>query len=95
MGTMLHPFKLNDGSVVFLAIAEWLTPKGHRIWHRGITPDLEVELPDGVDLLLPASETDLDSSNLFKCKDKQLLKAIEVIQEQIQSNASLVASARM
>jgi carboxyl-terminal processing protease len=95
MGTMLHPFKLNDGSVVFLAIAEWLTPNGHRIWHRGITPDLEVELPDGVDLLLPALETDLDSANLFKCRDKQLLKAIEVIQEQIQSQGGFVASARM
>jgi carboxyl-terminal processing protease len=94
MGTMLHPFKLHDGSVVFLAVAEWLTPKGHRIWHCGITPDFEVELPDGVDLLLPALEADLNSSKLLKSGDKQLLKAIEVVQDQIQSHGDLVASSR-
>jgi carboxyl-terminal processing protease len=95
MGTMLHPFKLNDGSVVFLAIAEWLTPNGHRIWHRGITPDFEVESPDGVDLLLPGSDGESADALLSQCKDRQLLKGIEVCLEHIQSQvgSDLVAMA--
>jgi carboxyl-terminal processing protease len=94
MGTMLHPFKLHDGSVVFLAIAQWLTPNGHQIWHKGIAPDFEAKSPEGVDLLLPGSET--ESNLLSNCKDRQLLRGLEVVQNQIQarSGSHLVASAR-
>jgi carboxyl-terminal processing protease len=37
-GTVLEPFKLSDGSAVLLAVAKWLTPDGHEIWHQGTPP---------------------------------------------------------
>jgi C-terminal processing protease CtpA/Prc len=78
-----------------LAIAEWLTPNGHRIWHRGIAPDLDVESPDEVDLLLPGSDGESADALLSQCKDRQLLKGIEVCLEHIQSQvgSDLVAMA--
>jgi carboxyl-terminal processing protease len=44
-GTVLNPFPLSDGSALLLAVEEWLTPAGHVIWHKGISPDLSVTLP--------------------------------------------------
>src|SRR5207253_4613867 len=46
-GTVLQPFGLSDGSAVLLAVNEWLTPNGRQIWHKGISPDVEVALPEG------------------------------------------------
>jgi carboxyl-terminal processing protease len=78
-GTVLEPFELSDGSAVLLAVAEWLTPKGRRIWHQGIKPDIEVALPPGASILLPDEESNLDAAGLARSKDAQLLKAIEVL----------------
>jgi carboxyl-terminal processing protease len=82
-GTVLQPFELKDGSAVLLAVAQWLTPKGREIWHKGITPDVEVPLPDDAALLLPEMEGDLDAAALSRSGDKQLLKGLEVLQEQL------------
>jgi carboxyl-terminal processing protease len=82
-GTVLQPFELKDGSAVLLAVAQWLTPKGREIWHKGIKPDFEVALPEDVALLLPEMEDDLDAAALARSEDKQLLKALEVLQEQL------------
>jgi carboxyl-terminal processing protease len=82
-GTVLESFPLSDGSAVLLAVREWFTPKGRQIWHKGITPDIEVKLPDGAPLLLPEEETDLTAADLAKTQDKQLLRAFEVLQEQL------------
>ena len=50
-GTVLQPFELSDGSAVLLATTQWLTPKGRQIWHKGITPDVEVAAAGrGVDI---------------------------------------------
>jgi carboxyl-terminal processing protease len=81
-GTVLSAFLLSDGSAILLAVAEWLTPNGRQIWHKGIAPDIEVPLPDGSAPLLPENEADLDSTGLAKSEDKQLLKAVEVLQAQ-------------
>jgi carboxyl-terminal processing protease len=78
-GTVLEPFELSDGSAVLLAVAEWLTPKGRRIWHQGIKPDVEVALPTGASILLPDEEEGLDAEGLAHSKDAQLLRAIEVL----------------
>ena len=43
-GTVLNEFPLPDGSAMFLATQEWLTPKGRVIWHVGITPDDSVSM---------------------------------------------------
>jgi carboxyl-terminal processing protease len=83
-GTVLRPFPLSDGSEVLLAVLEWLTPKGRQIWHKGITPDIKVALPEGATILLPNDETDLTAATLAKSEDKQLLRALEALQKQLQ-----------
>ena len=44
-GTVLGTFNLPDGSAIRLGIIEWLTPKGDTMFNKGITPDVEVDLP--------------------------------------------------
>jgi carboxyl-terminal processing protease len=78
-GTVLQPFELEDGSAVLLAVSQWLTPSGRKIWHQGITPDIEVTLPDGVGALLPEAAGNLDAATLARSEDRQLLRAIEVL----------------
>jgi carboxyl-terminal processing protease len=84
-GTVLKPFPLRDGSAVLLAISEWLTPKGRQIWHKGISPDIEVELPFGTPILVPDEEATLEPSALERNEDKQLLKGLELLKKQIGS----------
>jgi carboxyl-terminal processing protease len=79
LGTKLRPFRMCDGSTVFLAIAEWITPNGHRIWHQGITPTIEMELPENVNALLPGAMAYLDPLTFFELEDQQLLKAITIL----------------
>jgi carboxyl-terminal processing protease len=82
-GTVLEPFRLSDGGALMLAIAQWLTPKGRQIWHRGITPDFKVELPEGAIPLLPETEGELTAEALRKSQDHQLLKALAVLKGQL------------
>jgi carboxyl-terminal processing protease len=82
-GTVLEAFRLHDGSAVLLAVAEWLTPNGRRIWHKGIQPDVEVSLPEGALILLPETETELTPASLEKSEDKQLLRALEVLKAEL------------
>ncbi len=78
-GTVLESFKLSDGSALLLAIAEWLTPDGRVIWHKGITPDVEVPLPAEVDPLYPAKIKDMTMAQIRTSEDKQLLRALELL----------------
>jgi carboxyl-terminal processing protease len=82
-GTVLREFKLSDGSAVLLAVDQWLTPKERQIWHKGITPDIVVEMPLGASILLPESGTKLSAKALADNKDAQLLKAIEVLKKEL------------
>jgi carboxyl-terminal processing protease len=82
-GTVLQPFGLSDGSAVLLAVTEWLTPDGRQIWHKGITPDVEVALPEGASILLPETEGALDAASLAKSEDKQFLKALDLLKARI------------
>ncbi len=86
-GTVLEPFELSDGSAVLLATSEWLTPKGRQIWHKGITPDVEVALPEGTSILLPEMEDDMDAEGFKRSEDAQLHKGLEIIQKQVQGPA--------
>lgn len=45
-GIVQNTFQLSDGSVVKLTIAHYYTPLGNDIHKVGITPDVEVELPE-------------------------------------------------
>jgi carboxyl-terminal processing protease len=82
-GTVLRLFPLSDGSAVQLAVDQWLTPKGRQIWHKGISPDIEVALPQGASMLLPGAETKLTAEALAQSKDEQLLKAFEVLKKEL------------
>ena len=62
-----------------LAIEEWLTPDGHTFWHKGITPNLVVTLPEGVFPLLPEEENGMTSQDLKDIKDNQLLDALNLL----------------
>lgn len=81
-GTVLNEFPLPGGSAMLLAIKEWLTPDGQSFWHKGITPQIQVELPQDVIPLVPSAIKNMSASDLQTCPDKQLLKAIQVLQDQ-------------
>jgi carboxyl-terminal processing protease len=76
-GTVLQKFSLSDGSAILLAIAEWITPAGHVIWHKGIIPDVEVSLPADVVPLYPEKEKGMTPAQLQASQDVQLLRALE------------------
>jgi carboxyl-terminal processing protease len=82
-GTVLQLFELSDKSAVLLAVREWFTPAGRQIWHHGITPDVEVALPEGVVPLPPDAEEGLDEAGLRRANDTQLLRALDLLREQL------------
>jgi carboxyl-terminal processing protease len=84
-GTVLRPFGLSDGSAVLLAVSEWLTPKGRQIWKRGIQPDVEVTMPQDASILLPDDETKVTEQSLAKSDDRQLQRAVEILQAELRA----------
>jgi carboxyl-terminal processing protease len=78
-GTVLTQFPLSDGSVLILAIQEWLTPSGKTIWHTGLTPDKVVSLATGVTPLFPEAEQGLTQAQIQSSGDQQLLDAINML----------------
>lgn len=82
-GTVLREFHLSDGSAVLLAVDQWLTPKGRQIWHKGIEPDIKIELPSDVAPLLLETGEKLSAKTLADSKDTQLQKAIEILKKEL------------
>jgi carboxyl-terminal processing protease len=82
-GTVLEQFSLSDGSALLLAVREWLTPDGHTIWHKGITPNVVISLPPEVAPLFPEEERTMTPQQLKASKDTQLLDALKLVSEQI------------
>jgi carboxyl-terminal processing protease len=78
-GTVLSEFKLPDGSALLLAVEEWLTPSGHVIWHKGITPNIVIPLAAGVSPLFPEAEHSMTIEQLQRSGDTQLLKAMDLL----------------
>ena len=78
-GTVLQEFHLPDGSAVLLAIAEWLTPAGHVIWHKGIDPDVKVSLSANITPLYPEKEKGMAAAQFKVSGDAQLLRAVEML----------------
>jgi carboxyl-terminal processing protease len=87
-GTVLGEFDLSDGSALRVGTVEWLTPKGRRIWHEGIAPDVSIVLPNDVQPLTPDDIARLTAPDVGKIQDPQLAKALEVV------SAERVASTR-
>jgi carboxyl-terminal processing protease len=81
-GTVLQQFPLSDGSALLLAVQEWLTPNGNKIWHKGITPNFVISLPEGVSPVFPEEEQGMTPQQLKTSKDTQLLKALDLVTEQ-------------
>jgi carboxyl-terminal processing protease len=78
-GTVLGEFDLSDGSALRVGTTEWLTPKGRRIWHEGIAPDVPVALPEGSLPLTPEEVAKLSAAAAKTPPDAQLAKALEVV----------------
>ncbi|MCJ7739496.1 MAG: S41 family peptidase [Anaerolineae bacterium] len=82
-GTVLREFPLSDGSVLLLAIQEWLTPDGRVIRHQGLAPDVSVALPADVAPLIPLTEGGLTIERVRDSGDTQLLRALELLGQPI------------
>lgn len=82
-GTVLEKFPLSDGSALLLAVEEWLTPDGHTIWHKGITPNVVVNLPEGATPLFPDQERGMTPQQLRESKDLQLLNALDLVTQKM------------
>ncbi len=80
-GTILNEFTLFDGSALLLAIEEWLTPSGHSIWHQGIKPDIVVPMDPEILPLSPEVERHMTAAQLQSSDDRQLLRALAVLQK--------------
>jgi len=78
-GTVLQPFRLDDGSTLMLGTSQWLTADGRLIRKQGIEPDVTVELPIGTRLLSPSIVEGLSVQELLESEDTQLLKALELL----------------
>jgi carboxyl-terminal processing protease len=78
-GTVLGEFGLSDGSALRVGTVEWLTPKGRRIWHQGITPDVVVERASEVPALLPDAVHKMTPAQVDKITDPQLARAIALV----------------
>ena len=78
-GTVLSTFNLPDSSALLLATEEWLTPKGHSIWHHGITPDQVVTLDPNLQPLFPSTIKSMTDAQLQAATDTQLLKGVSVL----------------
>jgi carboxyl-terminal processing protease len=78
-GTVLGEFELSDGSALRIGTVEWLTPKGRRIWHEGITPDIVVERPSDVTPLTPDQVRDMTPAAISVMTDPQLARALSVV----------------
>lgn len=71
-GIVQRVIELSDGTAVKLTMAKYYTPKGNDIHEKGVEPDVEVELEEGLEQLV----------TIPKEQDNQLLKAIEILEEQ-------------
>jgi carboxyl-terminal processing protease len=87
-GTVLNEFPLSGGSAMLLAIEEWLTPDGQSFWHKGIAPNIRVEMPADAEILVPANIKDMSAEELQSSQDKPFLKAMDWVQQQIQKQST-------
>ena len=68
------PFMLTDETAIYLTSARYYTPKGECIDKKGITPDVEIDLPE---------ELKVSLSTLSEGEDVQLQAAMETIMKKV------------
>ncbi len=81
-GTVLETYTLSDGSEVRIGVAEWLTPKGHQIWHKGIQPNVVVSLPSTASPVTPPELAHMTAAQLKASGDTQLLRGLALLTKQ-------------
>lgn len=80
-GTVLSTYRLLDGSALLLGTAEWLTPDGQSIWKQGITPDVGVTLPPGIQRSEPTTlNFPKTSEQVFTGADTVLGRGVQLLQ---------------
>src|SRR3989454_11908875 len=72
-GSVQEDFVLSDGSDVHLTVERWYLPNGVTIDHKGLTPDLKVQLASAADAY------DVAQPSLGYAKDTQLNAALAVL----------------
>jgi carboxyl-terminal processing protease len=77
-GTVLGEFPLSDGSALRVGTVEWLTPKGRRIWHEGIVPDVVVERSADIAPIGPDDVRSMTAAQVQALRDPQLARALTV-----------------
>ena len=85
-GTVLNEFQLSGGSALLLAVDEWLTPSGESFWHKGLTPQIVISLPQEGYPLSPIIIGEMTEDELQSSDDKQLLSALDWLEQQLKSN---------
>lgn len=80
-GTILSTFYLSDGSAILLGTGEWLTPNGRSLRAAGVTPNVEVPLPDDGRILTPTVTASLTLEEIRAEGDEQLARGIELLLE--------------
>jgi carboxyl-terminal processing protease len=87
-GTVLNEYQLSGGSALLLAVQEWLTPDGQSFWHKGLTPQIVVALPQDINPLVPADLKNMTADELQSSSDKQLLQGLQVVQQQVNGGSA-------
>ncbi|HEY5005754.1 MAG TPA: S41 family peptidase [Ktedonobacteraceae bacterium] len=82
-GTVMNRFDLSDGSVLWVGVDEWLTPKGKFIRDQGITPNITVKLPANASILTPNDENvqNMTLQQIDTSGDSQLVRAIQYLEQ--------------
>ncbi|MBV9712969.1 MAG: S41 family peptidase [Ktedonobacteraceae bacterium] len=82
-GTVMNRFDLSDGSVLWVGVDEWLTPKGQFIRDHGITPNITVKMPANASILTPNDENvqNMTLQQIQGSGDSQLMKAIQYLDQ--------------
>lgn len=73
-GIVQSVFSLTDGTGIKITVEDYYTPSGRSIHKLGVTPDVEVDLPDDLKVLV----------SVPKEEDTQLIKALEVLKGKLQ-----------
>ncbi len=82
-GTVMNRFDLSDGSVLWIGVEEWLTPKGQFIRNIGIKPNIVVPIPTNGSILSPDDENEQNMTlqQIMNSGDTQLARAIQYLQQ--------------
>jgi carboxyl-terminal processing protease len=78
-GTILQPFRLEDGSVLLLGTRQWRTPTGRLIRKRGLEPDIAVPLSIEAQIVSPGALEALTPVEVWQSGDTQLLTALRLL----------------